>query len=46
MPIRGAFGHGGQHDVHDADATHNQADAGNRAKHNIENAFGLFGLAQ
>ena len=42
----GPLGHAGQHDVHDADAAHQQADGGDRPRHHVEDALGALLLAQ
>ena len=44
--LAGPLGHGGQHDVHDADAAHQQGDGGDGAQHDVENALGLLGLPE
>ena len=38
--------HRGQHDVHDADAAHQQRDAGDGAHDDVEQALGLAALRQ
>ena len=44
--LAGALRDGGEHDVHDADAADEQRDGGDGAQHDVEDALGLFGLAQ
>ena len=41
-----ALGHTGEHDVHDADAAHEQGNGGYRAEHDIENLFGPLGALE
>jgi hypothetical protein len=38
-----AFGHAGEHDVHDPDAAHEERDARDGPKHDIEDALGFLG---
>jgi len=40
------LGHGGQHDVHNADAADQQRDGGNGSQHDVEDALGLLRLTQ
>lgn len=42
----GALGDGGEHDVHDADATHEEGDGGDGAEDDVEHALGGLGFAQ
>ena len=43
--LTGALGDGGEHDVHDADATDDKRDGGDGAEHDVEDFLGLlFGL--